>query len=222
MMDTYSGILIVIGVLYLFVFIAGILSISPSVDSSDYLTKATQRPNQIYKAAFFQFLMMVLYIGIAILLYPVLKISNGELAVGFLISRMIAGLFVLIGTIILLLILNLSQEFVKRLATDSKDYSMIGDLLKTARDLVNHVGMIVVLCMGGILLNSIMIQSEFIPIWLSIWGVIGSVIAIIASILVLIKRVEISSPVYLILNVPMVLQEIVFAAFLILKGLKLI
>ncbi len=221
-MDTYSGILIVIGVLYLLVFIAGILSVAPSVDSSDYLTKAAQRPNQTYKAVFFQFLMMVLYIGIAILFYPILKISNGELATGFLISRIIAGLFVLIGTIILLLILNLSQEFVKGNASNLSHYTLIGDLLKTARDLVNHVGMIIVLCMGGILLNIIMIQSELVPIWLSVWGLFGSVIAIIASILALIKRVEIISPVYLILNVPIVLQEIVFAAFLILKGLQLI
>ncbi|MNJ84622.1 hypothetical protein D3C87_20800 [compost metagenome] len=221
-MDTYSGILIVIGVLYLLVFIAGILSVAPSVDSSDYLTKAAQRPNQTYKAVFFQFLMMVLYIGIAMLFYPILKGSNGELATGFLISRIIAGLFVLIGTIILLLILNLSQEFVKGNASNLSHYTVIGDLLKTARDLVNHVGMIIVLCMGGILLNIIMIQSELVPIWLSVWGLFGSVIAIIASILALIKRVEIISPVYLILNVPIVLQEIVFAAFLILKGLQLI
>ncbi|MNU98703.1 hypothetical protein D3C71_888190 [compost metagenome] len=221
-MDTYSGILIVIGVLYLVVFIAGILSIAPSVDSSDYLTKSARNPNQLYKAVCFQFLMMILYLGIGVLLYPMLKIDNEGLALGFLISRIIAGVFVLTGTIILLLIFGLSQEFVKMNASDSSHYTVIGDLLKTARDLVNHVGMIIVLCIGGILLNLVMIQSELIPTWLSVWGILGAVIAIIASVLALVKRVEIISPVYLILNVPLVLQEIVFAVYLILKGFKLI
>lgn len=222
MMDTYNGILIVVGTLYLFVFIAGILSIAPAVDDPDYLTKSASNSNQLYKAVFFQFLMAILYLGIAILLYPILKVSDERLAVGFLGSRIMTALFVLIGTIILLLILRLSQGFIKETSSNSSHYHVIGDLLKTARDLVNHVGMIIVLCTGGIILNIGMIQSELIPIWLSVWGILGSVIAMSASVLVVIKRVQIVSPTYLILNVPIALQEIVFAVFLILKGFKLV
>ncbi len=221
-MDTYNGILIVVGTLYLFVFIAGILSIAPAVDDPDYLTKSASNSNQLYKAVFFQFLMAILYLGIAILLYPILKVSDERLAVGFLGSRIMTALFVLIGTIILLLILRLSQGFIKETSSNSSHYHVIGDLLKTARDLVNHVGMIIVLCTGGIILNIGMIQSELIPIWLSVWGILGSVIAMSASVLVVIKRVQIVSPTYLILNVPIALQEIVFAVFLILKGFKLV
>lgn len=97
---------------------------------------------------------------------------------------------------------------------------MIGDLLKTARDLVNHVVMIIILCIGGIMLYIIMIQSGLIPTWLSVWGILGSVIALLASILVLIKYLQVLSPTYLILNIPIAMQEIVFAVWLIFKGFK--
>lgn len=219
-MDADRWISILIGVLYLFVFIAGILSVAKAVDDADYLTESASNSKQIYRAVFFQFLMAIFYSGIAILLYPVLKVYNEGLALGFLIFRMIAVLFVLIGTITLLLILKLSQTFVKGNSPSVSHYQVIGDLLKTARDLLNHVGMIIALCMGGIILNILLIQSGLIPIWLSVWGILGAVIAILASILVMTKQVQIISPAYIILNIPIALQEIVFAGWLIFVGFK--
>jgi hypothetical protein len=149
-----------------------------------------------------------------------LKIYNERLAIGFLSFRIIAALLTLIGTIILLLILKLSQEYVKEGSTGASYYNMIGNLLKTSRDLVNHVGMIIMLSIGGIMLYIIMIQSGLIPMWISVWGLFGSSIAILASFLVMIKYIEILTPTYMILNLPIALQEIVFAIWLIVKGFK--
>jgi len=219
-MDTYREITIVVGVLYILGFVAGIVSIAPVVDNSDYLAKSAVNTSQINTAAYFQFLMAIFYIGIAILLFPILKIYNERLAIGFLSFRIIAVLFVLIGAIILLLILKLSQEYVKMSPSDSSYYHVIGNLLKTGRDFVNHVGMIIMLCIGGIMLYIIMLQSGLIPMWISIWGLLGSSIAIIASILVMMKYLEILTPIYMILNIPIALQEIIFAVWLIVKGFK--
>lgn len=219
-MDTDRWISMLIGILYLFVFIAGILSVTKAVDDSDYLTQSASNSRQIYRAVFFQFLMAVFYSGIAILLYPVLKVHNESLALGFLGSRIIAVLFVLIGTITLLLILKLSRDFVNVNSPGSSHYHVIGDLLKAARDLLNHVGMIIVLCIGGIMLNIQLIQSELIPEWISVWGILGSVLAIFASILVVTRHVRIITPAYIILNIPIALQEIVFAAWLIFRGFE--
>jgi len=219
-MGTYREISIVVGVLYILGFVAGIVSIAPAVDNSDYLAKSAVNSYQINTAAYFQFLMAIFYIGIAIILFPLLKTYNERLAIGFLSFRIIAALFVFIGAIILLLILKLSQEYVKMSPSDSSYFHVIGNLLKTARDLVNHVGMIIILCIGGIMLYIIMIQSGLIPMWISIWGLLGSSIAIIASVLVMTKILEVLTPTYMILNIPIALQEIVFAVWLIVKGFK--
>jgi hypothetical protein len=219
-MDTYRVISIFVGALYIFGLAAGILSIATTVDNSDYLSKSALNSHQINRAAFFQLLMAIFYIGIAVVLYPLLKLYNERLAVGFLSFRIIAVLFLLIGTIILLVILKLSQEYVKAGSSDSSYYNMIGNLLKTSRDLVNHVGMIIMLSIGGIMLYIIMIQSGLIPMWISIWGLFGSSIAILASFLVMIKYIEILTPTYMILNIPIALQEIVLAIWLIVKGFK--
>jgi hypothetical protein len=95
---------------------------------------------------------------------------------------------------------------------------MIGNLLKTGRDLVNHVGMIVMISISGILLYIIMIQSQLIPTWVSIWGLFGSFIAIIASTLVMTKFIDVLTPTYMLLNLPIAFQEIFLAGWLIFKG----
>jgi hypothetical protein len=199
-------------------YVSGILSIAPTVDNIDYLRKTALDSSQTYIASLFQLLMAIFYLGIGIFLYPILKNHNDTLAAGYLSFRILASVFLLIGTIILLLILRLSQDFIKINPTVSTHYEMIGNLLKTGRDLVNHVGMIVMISISGILLYIIMIQSQLIPTWVSIWGLFGSFIAIIASTLVMTKFIDVLTPTYMLLNLPIAFQEIFLAGWLIFKG----
>ena len=67
---------IIAGSLYIIGIIAGILSIAPAIDASDYLFKASANPNQILFAALFQFIMTIAYVGFAITLYPILRKYN--------------------------------------------------------------------------------------------------------------------------------------------------
>lgn len=218
--EGYRGISIVVGVLYLSAFVAGILSVAKAVDDTGYLTKAAPNSSKIQRSACFQFMMALFYLGIAITLYPLLKIYDETLAVGFLSFRIIAVLLVLGGTVILLMIVRLSQAYVHVGTQNRPFFNVAGDLLKTARDLVNHGAMIITLCLGGIMLYMILILSGLIPLWLSVWGLFGSLIAIVASILVVVNHVKVLSPTYLILNLPIALQEVVFAMWLIAVGFK--
>jgi hypothetical protein len=221
-MEVYREQSIIIGILYVLVFIAGVFSVSNIVDSPDYLTKSAFNSNHINRAAIVQLLMAVFYIAIMILFFPILKNYNKELAIGFLSLRILAVVFTIIGAILLFSILKLSQEYINIPDLDSTRYSMAGSQLRYYRDLTNHVGMIVSLCLGSIVLYVILFQSGLIPPWISIWGIIGALIAISASILIMANQLEIKNTTYLILNIPIALQEIVFAIWLIFKGLKVI
>jgi len=158
-MDTYRQISILIGVLIIVGIISGILSLAPSVDDLKYLTRTATNSNRVLLTAFFQFLMIVTCLGVAIALYTVVKQCNYRLAIGFLSFRIVASVFILLGVMILLLILKLSEEYLKSGSLDSSYYETIGRLLKTSRDFANHIAMIVPFSIGGILLYIIMIQS---------------------------------------------------------------
>ena len=209
---------ILAGALYFLGLVAGVLSVVPVIDLPDYLTQVSAHIGQVTSGAFFQFLMMAAYVGMAITLYPILKRHNESLALGYVGFRLVAAAFIVIGVILLLLLLALSREFIKAGAPVSSHFQTVGEILRTGRDLVNHVGMILVLSMGGLLFCYLLYLTELVPRWLSGWGLVGTAVTITASFLFMFRIIELMTSVYM--NFPLALQEMVFAVWLIVKGFR--
>ncbi len=210
---------IIAGVLYIIGIVAGVLSISTAIDAPDYLLKASANANQVLLAALFQFIWAIAYIGFAIILYPILRKYKESLALGFLSFRIIAAVLNIIGFIILLLLLSLSQEFVKAGTPDSPYFQILGDLLRSGRDFVNHVAMIFASGVGGLMFYSLLYHSKLIPRWLSLWGLSGTIFTIFASLLIMFDMIDILTSTYLGLNLPLIILEMVLAIWFIAKGL---
>jgi hypothetical protein len=204
------------GVLYFMGVIAGTLSVVPVIDVPDYLVQISANAGQVTSGAFFQFLMTAAYVGMAITLYPILRRHNESLALGYVGFRIVAATFIVIGVIILFLLLTLSQEFVKAGTPVTFHIQTIGELLRTGRDLVNHVGMILVLNMGGLMFYYLLHQTKLVPRWLAGWGIVGTAVTIVASCLFMFRVVDLMTSVYM--AFPQALQEMVFAVWLIVKG----
>eukprot|EP01132_Coremiostelium_polycephalum_P006130 gene6130-7636_t len=173
------------GGLFLLGMVAGIFSVAPSIDSVEYLSIASKNVNQTIVASISQFIMSFTYIGIGILLYPIIKRIDNSLSLGFLSMRIVATSIVIIGTII---------------------------------DYINHVFMVLTICTSNIMFYLLMLKSQFIPRWISIFGLIGCLLAEFASILVLFKVVDVITTEYILLNVPAALQELIIGSWLLLKG----
>lgn len=209
------GILIIIGM------IAGMLSIVPSVESPDYLTEVFANQNQVLSGAFFQFTLVPIYIGFALVLYPIISKYSKSLAIGFVSFRIIAGVFQLVGVIALPLFILLSQEFIESATPDLLQFQFFGDVLKLGRDLANHVGVMLVTGLGNLILFYIFYKTKLIPRWLSGWGFIGNTLAMLASFLILFRLINVITPHFIVLTIPLVLQEIIMAIWLIVKGFNL-
>lgn len=208
------------GVLHFATLATGILSVAPSVDAQDFLVAAAANGTQVIRAALFQTIMMAAYVGFAVVIYPLLKRHGEALSVGFLGFRTMAGALILVGAILLPLLLAVSRDYVNGQSPDAPHLQSLGGLLRTGRDLVNHVGMIVASSAGSLLLNTLLFRAKLVPRWLSVWGLGGAAVAIGASILVLFGRVEVVTPTYLALNAPIAGQEFTLAIWLIAKGFE--
>lgn len=206
------------GVIILCGFIAGILSIVPAVDSINFLTEASSNSTQVRIAVLFQFILSICYLGFAILIYPIIKKFYPGLAIGFLSFRVIAGGILIMGAILLLSILILSQEFSGHNSENSLIFQAIGNVLKVTRDYINHIFMVLALGAGNLLLYVLFLRTKLIPTWLSIWGILGILPAIFASVLLLFHQIEVITPQYLVLNMPTALFELVLGFWLIVKG----
>ena len=148
-------------------------------------------------------------------MYPVLKEWNAGLALGSVVFRTIEAAFYMVGVVCLLSLLTLGQQFTTAGAADRTSLQAIGDLLVSVRD---HAALVAVFafCLGAFMYYYLFFQSRLIPRWLSGFGIVAIILMMAACVLSLFSGNRITS--YIPLAVPIFLQEMVLAVWLIVKG----
>ena len=209
---TIAGALVIVGV------VAGALSIVPVLEEPRYLDLIPAHESQVVAGAAFQLIIIPAYVGFALCLYPTLRMENEVLSLGFLGFRLITATFHFMGVILLPLFLVLGQEFAQADASGASHLGALGELLRTGRDLVNHVALIISLSIGDLLLFAILYRARLVPRWLSVWGLLGAGLAVLASFLVLLRLTGVVTPLYLAINAPLALQSLVLAMWLVTRG----
>ncbi|MFG3437347.1 DUF4386 domain-containing protein [Nonomuraea sp. NPDC047897] len=207
-----AGVLVIVGML------AGLLSVVPVLEDPHYLDLLPAHEGQIILGAASQFIMIPACVGFALCLHPTLRRESEALSLGFLGFRFVAAAFHFVGVISLPLLLVLGEEFARAGAAGAPHLEAMGELLRTARDLVNHVALILALGLGDLLFFGILHRSRLVPRLLSCWGLAGVVSAMSASFLVLFGLAEVVAPLYLTMNAPLALQSLVLAVWLITRG----
>lgn len=212
------------GVLFITATVAGILSqvfLVSILDDPDYLINFSVNENQVIMGALFDLIMTAAIFGIPVMLFPILKKHNENIALGYLVTRIFEAVPVIVGTISLLLLLTLSQEFVIAGVTDASYYQTFGTLLLAARDWTDLIGTQIVFSLTALILNYSLYQSKLVPRFISVWGLIGALLILAAGVLGLFDIVSPFSTISIFLYLPIAVQEIVFAVWLIVKGFNL-
>jgi Domain of unknown function (DUF4386) len=91
------------------------------------------------------------------------------------------------------------------------------DLVRDLRDSASSVG-VLAFCTGATLYYLIFYRSQLIPRWLSVWGLVGTVLCLTAGLLVLFQTITVLSSTQVVLSLPIGVQEMVLAVWLIVKG----
>jgi hypothetical protein len=142
-----------------------------------------------------------------------LRRHNETLALGFSALRFIEAISTVVGSIILLTLLPLSQEFVEAGIPHASYLQTMGDLLLAARDWAFLIGSGLVWSLSALVLNYLLYQSRLVPRWLSVWGLVGATLSFVTYLLQFFS-IDLSEIVFL----PIAVQEMVFAVWLIVKG----
>jgi hypothetical protein len=219
-MDTYRRSGIVTGILFIVATAAGTLSLfaQPFLNAPDYLTKISANEPKVLGAALLVFIMGWSGAGIGISMYPILRSYNEGLALGAAGFRIIEGVFDCIDAVLILLLATLSREFIKAGPTGLVQFQSLGALLREGRTWVGDVAALPAWCIGAYLYYSLFYKTRLVPRWLSLWGLIGITVTVAASILVLFRQIAPLSTAQLLMNLPIALQEMVLAIWLIVKG----
>jgi hypothetical protein len=212
-MDSNRKTAIIAGVLFITALVSSMLSgtFSGSIDGPDYLTAVSANENKVLIGVLFQLTLTASVVAIPILMFPILKKHNESLGLGYVAARIFEGFFDIVIAISLLLLLTLSREFVEAGAPDASYFQTSGALLLAVKEWAS-IPENFPYGLGVLIFNYLLYQSKLIPRWLSGWGLVGGALMFAMGLF----RMFGYSVVFL--AIPIVLNEMVLAVWLILKG----
>lgn len=219
-MDLYRKIGIIVGVLFIFATVASIFGsvfLGSILDSPNYLTSVSAHGNELIISVILFLIAAISAFATSFMLFPVLRNHIESLAMGYVGLRLFENVFYVIGTLSLLVILSVSQKYVAG-STDASYYLTFGTLLLALKDWAVLVGTLIFFGLGSMTLNYVLYKSKLIPRWLSLWGFIGAVLALLYGLIgVFGVGMGLTSP-FALLAMPIAVQEMIFAVWLIFKG----
>ena len=213
----------VVGVLFIIGTVSGVLMfpvLGNTLNGPDHLTTIATNEGRMIIAMLLKFTMGVACAGIGLALYPILRKYNEGLAIGSVGFRIIEGVIDIVGALGLVALLALSQEFVKAGAPVSSYFQTADVLINTGTGWLTNWAMLLTWSIGALMYYSIFYQFRLVPRWITVWGLVGITLVIIGALLIVFHLIPGFGTVQMVLNLPIFLQEMVLAVWLIAKGVN--
>jgi hypothetical protein len=153
--------------------------------------------------------------GIAVAMYPVVKRTDTGLALGSVVFRTLEAVMYMVAVVSLLSLSTLGQASIAAGAADQTALGAIGGLLLSLREHATLAG-VFAFCLGAFLYYTAFFRSRLIPRWLSGWGIVAIGMLAAANVLALFAGRSVTD--YLPMALPIFLQEMVLAVWLIARG----
>lgn len=182
--------------------------VGPVIFAKDFLTNTAANESRIITGVLLSVVDGITGLSIAILLWPLFKITNRFMATLYIGLSLIGFVTVLVDDVAVLTILGLSREFVK--TSDSALQSLSVVFFQT-RWWTHYI----TLLMAGpsfTVLNVLLFQSRLVPRFISIWGIIGAALLMIEIVLSMYGK-----PTNMLMLMPFGLQQLVLIVWLLIR-----
>jgi hypothetical protein len=185
--------------------------VEPYLNAQDYLLQISANSTQVILGALLELINGVAYIGIAVLMFPILRQRFESMALGYVAFRIIEFITQLAASIVPLLLVTLSEEFV---VAGTQAPLAVGELLLATRYWSFEM-LSLVFSLSALMFYYMLVQTRLVPRFLSLWGLIGSALVLTNT---LFEIFGIDLGVGLVTGLPMLLNELVLGGWLIVKG----
>lgn len=155
-------------------------------------------------------------IGIAVMVYPLLRRVSESLALWYVGLRIVEGVLFIVGKISALSLIPLSEAFIDAGSPADSYHVGLGDLALDSRTWAGEMAAIAFVA-GALLLYYLLLRSELVPRFISIWGLAAAVSLIVAMSAGVPDLTQDFEPAML-LYFPIVLNELFLAGWLLVKG----
>jgi uncharacterized protein DUF4386 len=217
-MDSERNTALTAGVLFITATVASLLGTAmeqPILTGTDYLTRVAGNANRVSAGGLLELIAAGTSVGIAIALYPVLQKWSAGLAVGSVAFRTMEAVMYAVGAVGLLSLLTVGQLFTNAATADRVSLQAIGDSLLEVRQAAVLAG-VFAFCLGALMYYVVFYQSRLVPRWLAGWGIVAVLLLLVACLSALFSHSPVTT--YAVLILPIALQEMVLAVWLIARG----
>lgn len=211
------------GILYIIGTVTGILSkvvaTFPVHDARDPLAYAADHSGAVATGALLVLVMGLSLAMVAVVLYPVLRQVDEVLATGYLIVRgALETTCYVIVAIAFLLLEPLAETMAAGPGTASPTGVRLGTLVIDSDGA--SVVLSLVFCLGAALFYVLLFRSRIVPRWIAVWGLGGIPLYVAAYLLAMYGVVGINSAEVNLLCLPLAVQEMVLAVWMIARGFR--
>ena len=218
----YRKTAIIVGVLFIiataFLFIGGAFY-GPVLDTPDYLELAYPKRIQAVIGMLIEFTCVIAIPLIAIFAFPVLRKFSLSLAISYIFFRAFEAVLFILVDINKLALIPISRGYITSTPAEAAFFKNLGEFI-IDWNLWGWCFYVLVFGIGALILYYVLFRSRLLPRWISIFGLVTAAL-ITASVVFSILEVSFSLPdgmFELIFATPLAVQEMVMAAWLIVKG----
>jgi hypothetical protein len=219
-MDSTRKTALVGGAFYVITFAASIpalLLLAPVLDNPDYIVSAGSDASVLW-GCFLDLVTALAGIGSAVALFSVVKRQHEGFALGFVTSRIVEAVFIVIGVVSLLAVVTLRQA--GPAGTDTASLVTAGQALVAARDWTFLLGPTLMAGVNALLLGTLMYRSRLVPRIIPTLGLIGAPLLLTSTIATMFGINHLGSAWSTIAVAPIFVWELSLGIYLVVKGFK--
>jgi len=216
---THRKTAVIVGVLFIiataFLFIGGAFY-GPVFDTPDYLETAYPQRIQAVIGMLIEFSCIIAIPLIPVFAFPVLRKHSETLALSYLVFRLFEAVIFVLVDITKLSLIKVSELY---LAADSSNADTIANIGATIQgwNEWSWVFYVFIFAIGALIFYTALYLSKLLPRWISIWGWIAIALMAMSAIFAMFE-VALPDAVFGLLVIPIMIQEMVMAVWLIVKG----
>jgi hypothetical protein len=219
-MNTSRKTAMLVGALFLTAMVTSIMGgalIEPLLNAPQGLVTLPANQTQLVSGVLLELVNAVAVVGIAVLMFPILRKRTEAIALGYVAIRIIEAIMQIVSDVIPLSLLTSSQVYLIAGTPDVAAFQAAGALWIAARAQLVGTMLGIFFSLGALLFYYALNRAGLVPRWLTIWGLAG-VVPVLTWNLLGIFGIDFSAG--MILALPIILNEIVLGIWLILKGFE--
>lgn len=216
---------IIVGLLFITATVtAGIVAAlwGPVMTASDPVLEASQNGSALQIGAILELIAALAVVMIPVAVYPVLRLHDRTIAIGYVVARTVEGAFLVVGVVTALTLLTVAETPVQDAAASEPGARTAGELVVAIGDWAGYAASPFFLCIGALMLYSVLYRSRLVPRWLSVVSLVTALLYLPTVALAIFGIVgpDGTTPELMALAVPFALMEMVLALWLIARGFE--